>query len=188
MTLRKELEQRSQNSCELCKSTTDLNIYNLPPATTETIDTTVLICTTCKTQIENSEQLDANHWRCLNDSMWSEHTPVQVVSWRMLTILKGEGWPQDLLDMMYLDDETLAFAKAGITTSQLKHVDSNGNVLQTGDTVVLIKDLDVKGSSITAKRGTSVRNIRLDRDHAEYIEGKVDGQQIVILAKYVKKA
>jgi protein PhnA len=48
-----------------------------------------------------------------------------------------------------------------------------------GDSVVLIKDLKVKGSSIVAK-GTAVRNIRLDHDNAEFIEGKVDGQTIVI--------
>jgi alkylphosphonate utilization operon protein PhnA len=50
-----------------------------------------------------------------------------------------------------------------------------------GDSVVLIKDLKVKGSSIVAKQGTAVRNIRLDHDNAEFIEGKVDGQTIVII-------
>jgi protein PhnA len=53
-----------------------------------------------------------------------------------------------------------------------------------GDSVVLIKDLKVKGSSA---RGTAVRNIRLDHDNAEFIEGKVDGQTIVIITLYVKK-
>ena len=53
--------------------------------------------------------------------------------------------------------------------------------------MVLIKDLDVKGSSLTAKRGAAVRNIRLDPDNEEYIEGKVDGQTVVIITKYVKK-
>ncbi len=52
---------------------------------------------------------------------------------------------------------------------------------------VLIKDLKVKGSSMVAKQGTAVRNIRLDHENAEYIEGKVDGQQIVIITQYVKK-
>ena len=67
------------------------------------------------------------------------------------------------------------------------HRDSNGAVLEAGDTVTLIKDLDVKGSSITAKRGTAVRNIRLVQDNAEQIEGRVDGQLIVILTKFTKK-
>lgn len=69
----------------------------------------------------------------------------------------------------------------------IKHIDSNGMILEAGDTVFLIKDLDVKGSSITAKRGTAVRRISLVHENAEQIEGKVDGQQIVILTKFVKK-
>ena len=51
----------------------------------------------------------------------------------------------------------------------------------------LIKDLKVKGSSMVAKQGTAVRNIRLDHENAEYIEGRVDGQTIVIITQYVKK-
>ena len=67
------------------------------------------------------------------------------------------------------------------------HRDSNGAIINAGDSVVLIKDLPVKGSSMVAKRGTSVRRVSLDHDNAEYIEGKVDGIQIVIITKYVKK-
>ena len=44
--------------------------------------------------------------------MWNENKPVQVVAWRMLNRLRAEGWPQDLLDMMYLDEETLVWAGA----------------------------------------------------------------------------
>ena len=67
------------------------------------------------------------------------------------------------------------------------HKDSNGHVLQNGDSVVLIKSLDVKGSTLTAKLGTVVKNIRIVEDNTEQIEGKVEGQQIVILTKYVRK-
>ena len=70
---------------------------------------------------------------------------------------------------------------------KIKVKDANGNILQDGDTVSVIKDLKVKGSSMVAKQGTAVRNIRLDHENAEYIEGKVDGQQIVIITQYVKK-
>jgi protein PhnA len=69
----------------------------------------------------------------------------------------------------------------------VRHLDSNGVVLEAGDTVTLIKDLNVKGSSLTAKRGTAVRNISLVPDNPEHIEGRVEGQQIVILTKFVKK-
>lgn len=106
----------------------------------------------------------------------------------MLSHLRAEGWTQDLLDMLYLEEEVLAWAKATEQDEDaVIHKDSNGVVLQSGDNVVLIKDLPVKGSSMVAKRGTAVRRISLDHENAEYIEGKVDGQQIVILTKYVKK-
>ncbi|WP_425439518.1 alkylphosphonate utilization protein [Puniceibacterium sediminis] len=68
------------------------------------------------------------------------------------------------------------------------HRDSNGVVLVQGDTVVLIKDLNVKGAGFTAKRGTSVRGISLVADNAEHIEGRVEGQRIVILTQFVKKS
>ena len=80
--------------------------------------------------------------------------------------------------------EHLAYAL--LEDDDIKHIDSNGVVLQAGDTVTLIKDLDVKGSSLVAKRGTAVRNIGLT-SNPEHIEGRVDGQRIVILTKYVKK-
>jgi protein PhnA len=93
--------------------------------------------------------------------------------------------------MMYLEDEVLEWAKATgegkEESEQVIHRDVNGVILENGDSVVLVKDLKVKGSSMVAKQGTAVRRISLDRDNAEYIEGKVDGQHIVIITKYVKK-
>jgi len=187
----KALQARSESKCELCGATDNLAAYAVPPASDGSADHAVLICDTCRGQIENPETVDVNHWRCLNDSMWSQVPAVQVMAWRMLTRLRGEGWPQDLLDMMYLEDETRIWAQAtgeGISEAdKIVHRDSNGVVLEAGDTVTLTKDLDVKGSSLTAKRGTAVRNIRLVQDNAEQIEGRVDGQQIVILTKFVKK-
>ena len=53
--------------------------------------------------------------------------------------------------------------------------DSNGNVLQNGDSVTIIKDLKVKGSSSDLKRGTKVKNIRLIDDGIHNIECKIDG-------------
>ncbi|MBW8331790.1 MAG: alkylphosphonate utilization protein [Prolixibacteraceae bacterium] len=70
----------------------------------------------------------------------------------------------------------------------VKHLDSNGVILLGGDTVVLIKDLEVRGAGFTAKRGTPVRGITLVADNPEQIEGKVNGQQLVLLTKFVKKS
>jgi len=192
MSIEKELQERSGSKCELCGATGDLKGYVVEPASGESADDCVLVCKTCLEQIENPDKTDANHWRCLNDSMWSQVGAVQVVAWRMLNRLRVEGWPADLLDMLYLDEDTLAWAKAtGEGSDQddaVKHLDSNGAILSAGDTVVLIKDLNVKGANFTAKRGTAVRGISLVADNPEQIEGRVSGQQIVILTKFVKKS
>lgn len=191
MSLEQDLFQRSSSQCELCTSTNDLEIYEIPDSP-EGSEHHMLVCATCKEQIEDPEKTDPNHWRCLNDSMWSTVPAVQVMAWRMLNRLKGEGWPQDLLDMMYMEEEQLAWAKAGQATGETSggvvHKDSNGVTIEAGDTVVLIKDLPVRGSSLVAKRGTSVRRVSLVHDNPEQIEGKVEGQQIVILTKFVKKS
>lgn len=186
-----ELKQRSGSKCELCSATNDLKTYEITPAKFGDANDCLLICGTCYEQIEDSEKITADHWRCLNDSMWSEIPAVKVMTWRMLNRLRSEGWPLDLLEMFYMDDETLAWAKAAGESSDeedaIKHVDSNGVVLQNGDKVVLIKDLNVKGANFIAKRGTAVRRISLVADNPEHIEGRVNDQHIVILTKFVKK-
>ncbi len=191
MSVLEALQKRSDKKCELCSSIEDLKVFEVPPTSQGNIDDSILLCENCIEQINDADKIDANHWRCLNDSMWSTVPAVQVVAWRMLTRLKAEGWPQDLLDMLYLDDELLSWAQAtGESQSgeeEIKHVDSNGALLEAGDTVTLIKDLNVKGANFTAKRGTSVRGISLVADNAEHIEGKVEGQRIVILTQFVKK-
>jgi protein PhnA len=65
--------------------------------------------------------------------------------------------------------------------------DSNGNVLSDGDSVVLIKDLKVKGSSITLKVGTKVKSIRLvGGDHE--VDCKMDAGSFMLKACYLRKA
>ncbi|MGY5847873.1 PhnA domain-containing protein [Salegentibacter sp. HM20] len=191
MNLEKELKQRSDSTCELCGNKENLSIYTFEDFPGEEIDGSFMICAVCREQFEDPEKAEPNHWRCLNDSMWSSVPAVQVAAWQMLTYLKAEGWPQDLLDMMYMDDELKVFAQKRIkkdeTSAETVHRDSNGAVIEAGDTVVLTKDLNVKGSSLTAKRGTAVRRVSLVHDNPDQIEGKVEGQQIVILTKFVKK-
>ncbi|MDT0690035.1 PhnA domain-containing protein [Salegentibacter sp. F188] len=191
MELQEKLQQRSDSKCELCGNTENLQVYEVPASPVEGEEASILVCSTCLEQIEDPEKVEPNHWRCLNDSMWSTVPAVQVVSWRMLNRLRAEGWPQDLLDMMYMDEKLKAWAKSGensdAKSEEIVHKDSNGAVIEAGDTVVLTKDLNVKGSNITAKRGTAVRRVSLVHDNPEQIEGKVEGQQIVILTKFVKK-
>lgn len=191
MGIEKALIKRSESKCELCSSEDNLSAYAVPPKNSGSVDQAILACAVCQAQIDDSVITDVNHWRCLNDSMWSQVPAVQVMAYRQLHQLTvmGESWAQDLLDMLYLDDDNLEWAKSGIEEVDEDAViqkDSNGVVIEAGDTVTLIKDLDVKGANFTAKRGTAVRNVGLT-NNPEHIEGRVNGQRIVILTKFVKK-
>ena len=175
--IERKLKDRSGSVCEISGAEHDLVVYVLPPTNERTVENSVLIATHLKDQIENPETMNENDWRGLSDSMWNEHLPVQILSWRMLARLKNT----DLLEMMYLDEESLEWAKATgegeeEDENKIVHKDSNGVTLLDGDSVVLIKDLDVKGATFTAKRGAAVHNIKLVWDDANLIEGRVENQ------------
>jgi protein PhnA len=192
MSTEKSILTRSEGKCELCGATEGLAVYAVPPSSNGSAEACLLTCKTCREQIEYPEKTEVFHWRCLNESMWSPVPAVQVLAWRMLKRLSAEDWARDLLDLLYLDEPTLAWAQAtdGEKSDEeaIKHIDSNGTMLAAGDTVTLIKDLEVKGANFTAKRGTIVRGISLVADNPEHIEARVNGQRIVILTKFVKKA
>jgi protein PhnA len=189
MSVIKELIERSGGKCELSGVEENLSVYEVAPSD-GSADQSVLLSQNIISQIENPETIKPNDFRCLNDSMWSPIPAVQVLSYRMLYLLKDEGWPVDLLDMMYLEDDLKAWADAGIETVddyREPTKDVNGTILKEGDDVTLAKDLDVKGAGFTAKRGTMVKNIHLV-DNPLHIEGKVNGIQVVLVAAYLKKA
>ncbi len=191
MLSEKALQSRSGNACELCLSVNGLTSYEVGPDTATKEETAIYVCSKCKAQLEKKELPDLAHWKCLEQSMWSEIPAIQVVSWRMLNRLRADSWAADLLDMFYLPEEAEAWAKASgdhVNDGTVElHRDTNGALLQDGDTVVLTKSLDVKGSTLTARLGTVVKNIRLVKDNVEQIEGRVEGQQIVILTKFIRK-
>ncbi len=191
MKLEEVLLKRSENKCELCGAADQVKVYEVQPQDNSNAENSLVACTTCIAQIDKKAALDSNHWKCLVESMWSEAPAVQVVAWRILNRLRDESWAADQLDMLFLEDDRLAWAKATgdheNDGSVDLHKDSNGTVLQSGDSVVLTKSLDVKGSTLNAKMGTVVKNIRLVEDNTEQIEGKIEGQVIVILTKYVRK-
>ena len=189
MSLQKALIERSGGQCELSGVTDNLVVYSLPPECENHSDKSVYICQKLLDAINSDDALNPNDWRCLSDAMWSSVPAVQVLVYRMYSrlVAQGETSAQDQLDMMYLDDEQKAWAEAAIAANDdIAHIDSNGTRLAAGDSVVLIKDLDVKGTSFVAKRGTAVRGISLT-DNPEHIEGRVNGTRIVILTKFVKK-
>jgi protein PhnA len=190
MTTEQTLLERSNSSCELCSADSALEVYEVPPSSDGSAEQCVLLCKTCLGQINDPASTDVNHWRCLNDSMWSQLPAVQVMAWRQLNALSSESWAQDLLNMLYLEDEVMAWAQGDGNDSDdnsASTLDSNGAKLEAGDSVTLIKDLDVKGGGFTAKRGTAVRNISLT-DNPEHIEGRVNGVRIVLLTKFLKKS
>ncbi|HLO82071.1 MAG TPA: PhnA domain-containing protein [Chitinophagaceae bacterium] len=191
MNLNALIEKRSGNQCELCGSPIGIQVYEVPPQDKSNENNSIMICHKCLAQIEKKEDLDANHWKKLSETMWSEVPGVQVMAWRMLNRLRNESWAAENLDMLYLDDDNLAWAKATgdheNDASVDLHRDANGNILQHGDAVILTKSLDVKGTTLNAKMGTVVKNIRLVHDNTEQIEGKIEGQTIVILTKFVRK-
>lgn len=189
MSISRELEKRCASKCELCRSNENLSTYIVSPRSGDNLKHQISTCSVCLDQLENSDNIDPNHWRCINDSMWNQEPAVQVVAYRMLHKLKSTDWAGDLIEMMYLEEDKRIWAEEGIIdeSETVVHKDSNGTILEAGDTVTLIKDLKVKGASLVAKRGTAVRRIRLVRDNANHIEGKVEGQTVVILTQYVKK-
>jgi len=168
--------------CVLCAAT-DATPVTLAPG-----DDVAELCPTCAAAL-GGDITPGPRWRCLGDAIWSEDAATQIAAWRLLQAMPGEAWAADLLETVYLDPEVLARASAvHPVLSGVEHRDSNGVLLAPGDTVTLIKDLPVKGSSMVAKRGTAVRGIRLVRDNADQIEGRVNGQQIVILCQFVRKS
>ena len=192
MSLEKKIQARSNGLCELCEQVEANNIYSVPHSSGADIDGNVHVCDKCLAQINITEELDSAYWAAfLPNTMWSAVPAVQVVAWRILNRFRSETWAHDALEILYLDDDNLEWAKAtGEHLTDIEdtlHRDCNGELLLMGGSVSLIKDLDVKGSSINAKMGTAVRNIRPDPNDPTHIEGKIDGQSIMILTKFVRK-
>ncbi|OCX66899.1 PhnA protein [Thioclava sp. SK-1] len=168
------LKARSGGVCEFCGAAPDLAAVTLTGT-----EQAVLLCATCR-----SDDAPPAHWRCLEGAAWSPEPAVQAMAWRRLGAIT-EAWATQTRDTMMMEPEAQALADA--LSLMVEHRDSNGVVLAQGDTVVLIKDLPVKGAGFTAKRGTPVRSISLVADNPDHIEGRVEGQRIVILTKFVKK-
>jgi protein PhnA len=182
-TIEQNLLDRSGNKCELCGSGDDLCEYTVAPK-----DEKILVCGVCSEQLEDNSKLDETHMYCLNDSMWSEVDAVKVVAYRLFNIMKN----QDMLDMMYLEDDVKQWADAGLPEEPdedaLVYRDANGVILNAGDTVVIIKDLPVKGAGFTAKQGVAVRNIGLVPNDETHIEGRVNGVKIHLKTCFLKKS
>jgi protein PhnA len=188
------LNDRSSCACELCSAKEDLEVYAFSYLGHVGADYAALLCPLCEAQLQlaaQAQELDVNHLNCLRESAWSQVPVVQVLAYRLLTGLSAETWASELLEQIYLEDETLAWAKSGLpagaagTAEQPK--DANGQILVDGDSVVIQKELDVKGAGFAAKRGTLVKNIKVGEDPT-HVEGKVNGVSIFLKTCFLKKA
>lgn len=181
MSIDQSLLERSGALCELCGGYDGLEAFVVTPK-----DEEIVICEVCSKSIDDPTK-DEKHWNCLSDSMWSVVPAVQVVAFRLFTKLKQ----QDKLDMMYLEDDVLEWANSGISedsdTPSEPTRDSNGTILEEGDSITIIKDLVVKGAGFTAKQGTTVKNIHIVPNDNTMIEGRVNGTKIFLLSKFLKK-
>lgn len=189
MPLESKLSARSQNQCELCSSKSPLVIVTVEPSSASQ-DHLIHLCETCNHQMSGDVEQDPKHWHCLNEKIWSPIPAVQVSAYRQLQKLSTEPWAQQILETAYLEPEIQAWADSlgdQIQDENPITKDSNGTQLNDGDTVTLIKDLDVKGAGFTAKRGTAVRGISLTGD-PENIEGRVNGVRIVLKTCFLKKS
>ena len=191
MAINTPLQTRSNNACELCSSTDEnLHTFAVPPKNNDSDNNMAVLCTNCLSKISAADYTDTNHWRCLTGSIWSEIPAIQALSFKILSKLKTEDWAMETLESVFLDESVLEWANAEdeLEASKVVHKDSYGVILETGDTVILTQNLNVKGANFIAPKGTTVRKIRLVAENAEQIEGKIEGDTIVILTKYVRKS
>ena len=118
--------------------------------------------------------------------LWSfVHTRV----WRIAQLNLDDSWVKRRLTktgLVMLQGEGIKEIANESDEDTIKTFDSNGTLLLEGDTVTLIKDLDVKGTSFVAKRGTTVKNIHLT-NNPENIEGRVNKMSIVLKTCFLKK-
>jgi protein PhnA len=191
MTISQSLRERSNELCELCnKKHESLKAYTVPPKQDEIAENQVVLCPDCFEQITSNDYSNVHHWRCLEGSIWSEVPAVQVLSYKILSRLSSEEWAKDAMETVYLDEALINWANAEDTllAEKVVHKDCDGVVLESGDTVVLTQNLNVKGTNYIAPKGTLVRKIRLVNDNAEQVEGKINGDTIVILTKFIRKS
>lgn len=180
------LQSRSEGRCELCGAEEALTLFEVPPSATPDMNKCAMLCNTCLSQVTGEIDLDEKHWFCLNETAWSTIPAIQALALRLLNKLNSQDWAQNLSDTLYVEDDIREWAEAGFDGSGVSTKDSNGVEILEGDTVTVIKDLDVKGTSFVAKRGTVVKNVHIT-GNGDHIEGKVNGTTIYLKASFLKK-
>lgn len=185
MSISQQLKERNNGLCELCNAEEATHDFTVSPKNDDSVENQVALCNTCLVAVDSKDA--SFHWRCLEGSIWSPEASVQALSYRILQNYKNEDWAANLLSSVDLDENIVQWAMSAFEVPDV-HIDAFGNKLENGDTVVLTQQLNVKGTSFSASKGTVVKKIKLVHDNHEQIEGKINDQTIVILTKYVKKS
>ena len=110
----KELTRRAKSKCELCEATNiKLSVYEVKPTSEEpSIERTIFICDDCIDKIERIKKAKENDFRFLNNSIWSEVPMVKAFSLYLLRVMSKFGWASDILEDLYIDEETEELCKS----------------------------------------------------------------------------
>lgn len=112
----KDLVRRSRSHCELCgKNGVKLEAHEVTPLEeAPSVDACVFICEGCHRQVDDPKKIIPAHWRCLNNSLYSDVPAVQVIAYRLLrkVAAKGEHWAEELMEHAYLDPDIEEWANA----------------------------------------------------------------------------
>lgn len=108
----KDLVRRCAAHCELCgQGAVPLSIYEVPPIPKEPeLKHCLMICLQCQGHLNQPKKMEANHWRCLSTTMWSEVIAAKVVAIVILQYLaKKHDWAQEYLEQAYLSEDEQAW-------------------------------------------------------------------------------
>ena len=145
MRLEESLARRSDHSCELCKSSQDLSVYEVPPKSDRREEDT-LLCPKCNCPADKKKSWTAVTEQSFTQTCGAKSRGAGGELAVTEPVAPMKSWASDNLDMMYLD-ENLAWPKTNRRSWKWRggmHRDCNGNILQTGDSVSLIKSIDVR--------------------------------------------
>ncbi len=114
----KPLARRSGSKCELCGAAgVSLEIFEVPPVKAEPDqERCVFLCNICSGSIAAVRKKSTDHWRCLNEKVWSDIPAVKILSVMILREISGrQSWAGELLEDVYLDDDEETWAAAGLS-------------------------------------------------------------------------
>src|SRR5688572_7326242 len=147
MTISAKMNERSRGVCELCNSQPAVHEYAVSPRADDIIENQVAICDTCLSALGEEDKGD--YWRCVEGSIWNPEPGVQALSYRLLQTYKDEEWAKGVLNAVELDEETVQWAMSAFDVADV-HKDAFGNLLESGDTILLTQNVKVKGTNFTA--------------------------------------